>query len=63
VQSAWHRDVIDECRVAFLAEMQARHISHIDVFEVPGSFENPIARANPRQDAALHRHRRGGTCG
>jgi 6,7-dimethyl-8-ribityllumazine synthase len=42
VQSAWHRDVIDECRVAFLAEMAARHISHIDVFEVPGSFEIPL---------------------
>jgi len=42
VQSAWHRDVIDECRVAFLAEMEARHISHIDVFEVPGSFEIPL---------------------
>src|ERR1700752_2697992 len=42
VQSAWHRDVIDECRVAFLAEMHSRHISHIDVFEVPGSFEIPL---------------------
>ena len=42
VQSAWHRDVIEECRVAFLAEMAARHISHIDVFEVPGSFEIPL---------------------
>jgi 6,7-dimethyl-8-ribityllumazine synthase len=42
VQSAWHRDVIDECRIAFLAEMEARHISHIDVFEVPGSFEIPL---------------------
>ena len=42
VQSAWHRDVIDECRIAFLSEMEARHISHIDVFEVPGSFEIPL---------------------
>jgi len=42
VQSAWHRDVIEQCRIAFLAEMQARHISHIDVFEVPGSFEIPL---------------------
>ncbi|HKS20926.1 MAG TPA: 6,7-dimethyl-8-ribityllumazine synthase [Bradyrhizobium sp.] len=42
VQSAWHRDVIDECRVAFLAELEARHISHVDVFEVPGSFEIPL---------------------
>ncbi|MFX9718432.1 6,7-dimethyl-8-ribityllumazine synthase, partial [Acinetobacter baumannii] len=42
VQSAWHRDVIEQCRIAFLAEMAARHISHIDVFEVPGSFEIPL---------------------
>ena len=42
VQSAWHRDVIEECRVAFLAEIKARHISNLDVFEVPGSFEIPL---------------------
>jgi 6,7-dimethyl-8-ribityllumazine synthase len=44
VQSAWHPEVIDECRVAFLAEIEARHIarSAIDVFEVPGSFEIPL---------------------
>jgi 6,7-dimethyl-8-ribityllumazine synthase len=44
VQSAWHRDVITECREAFLAEIEARHIAraHIDVFEVPGSFEIPL---------------------
>jgi 6,7-dimethyl-8-ribityllumazine synthase len=44
VQSAWHREVIEECRIAFLAEIQARHIARaqIDVFEVPGSFEIPL---------------------
>ena len=42
VQSAWHRDVIDECRTAFLTELAARRISHVDVFEVPGSFEIPL---------------------
>lgn len=42
VQSAWHREVIEECRAAFLAEIQARHITNIDVFEVPGSFEIPL---------------------
>jgi 6,7-dimethyl-8-ribityllumazine synthase len=31
VQSAWHREVIEQCRLAFLAE-----------FEVPGSFEIPL---------------------
>jgi 6,7-dimethyl-8-ribityllumazine synthase len=44
VQSAWHRDVVAECRLAFLAEIEARHITRaqIDVFEVPGSFEIPL---------------------
>jgi 6,7-dimethyl-8-ribityllumazine synthase len=44
VQSAWHRDVVSECRVAFLAEIEARHIARaqIDVFEVPGAFEIPL---------------------
>jgi 6,7-dimethyl-8-ribityllumazine synthase len=42
VQSAWHRDVVAECRIAFLAEMELRHITNIDVFEVPGSFEIPL---------------------
>lgn len=42
VQSAWHRDVVEECRIAFLRESEARHITNIDVFEVPGSFEIPL---------------------
>jgi 6,7-dimethyl-8-ribityllumazine synthase len=44
VQSAWHREVVQECRLAFLEEIEARHIAraHIDLFEVPGSFEIPL---------------------
>ena len=44
VQSAWHREVVAECRNAFVAEAEARHIPRaaIDVFEVPGSFEIPL---------------------
>ena len=42
VQSAWHREVVEECRIAFLAEMETRHITNIDLFEVPGSFEIPL---------------------
>src|SRR5215475_2758791 len=44
VQSSWHSDVVAECRAAFIAEAEARHIprSAIDVFEVPGSFEIPL---------------------
>jgi len=48
VQSAWHREVIEQCRVAFLDEMQARHIERgrIDVFEVPGSWS--MMNTSPR---------------
>ena len=44
VQSCWHREVVEECRIAFLAEIEARGIAraHIDLFEVPGSFEIPL---------------------
>jgi 6,7-dimethyl-8-ribityllumazine synthase len=44
VQSAWHREVVEECRIAFLDEIEARGIAraHIDLFEVPGSFEIPL---------------------
>lgn len=42
VQSSWHREVVEECRIAFLAEIEARHVTNVDVFEVPGSFEIPL---------------------
>src|SRR6202158_3471449 len=44
VQSAWHREVVEECRIAFLAEIEQRGIerARIDLFEVPGSFEIPL---------------------
>jgi 6,7-dimethyl-8-ribityllumazine synthase len=44
VQSAWHSEVVAEGRLAFLAEIEARHIARaqIDIFEVPGSFEIPL---------------------
>lgn len=42
VQSSWHREVVDEARIAFLAEIEARNITNIDIFEVPGSFEIPL---------------------
>ena len=44
MQSSWHREVVEECRLAFLEEIEARGIerAHIDLFEVPGSFEIPL---------------------
>jgi len=36
--------VVEECRIAFLEEIEARHITRaqVDLFEVPGSFEIPV---------------------
>ena len=44
VQSAWHSDVVTEGRLAFITEIEARHVARaqVDVFEVPGSFEIPL---------------------
>ena len=42
VQACWHRDVVEEARIAFIKEAAARHLTHVDVFEVPGSFEIPL---------------------
>src|ERR1700744_4205363 len=42
VQAAWHREVVEECRIAFLKEVEARHITNVDLFEVPGSIEIPL---------------------
>ena len=44
VQSCWHRDIVDECRDSFLAEVQARGVAadQVDLFEVTGAFEIPL---------------------
>ncbi len=44
VQSCWHRDIVAECRTAFLAEIETRGIAptQVDLFEVPGAFEIPL---------------------
>ena len=44
VQSCWHKDIVDECRAAFLSEISQLGVdpSQVDVFEVTGAFEIPL---------------------
>jgi 6,7-dimethyl-8-ribityllumazine synthase len=44
VQSNWHKDLVDECRSAFVAEIGQLGVaeSMIDFFEVTGAFEIPL---------------------
>lgn len=44
IQAAWHRDIVDQARKAFLAHLEAlagRQIA-VDLHEVPGAFEIPL---------------------
>jgi len=44
VQSCWHRDIVDQARIAFLKQIKkvglAPHV--VECFEVPGAFEIPL---------------------
>ena len=44
VQSLWHREIVDEARDSFLAEVGERGVSadQVDLFEVTGAFEIPL---------------------
>ena len=44
IQSSWHEDIVDNGRIAFLAEMAQHGIAAkaIDQFQVPGAFEIPL---------------------
>jgi 6,7-dimethyl-8-ribityllumazine synthase len=44
IQSGWHRDIVDQCRLSFVAEIKNLGFSEtdIDFFEVAGAFEIPL---------------------
>lgn len=44
IQAGWHRDIVDQCRIAFIAEIAKAGYSEqdIDFFEVAGAFEIPL---------------------
>lgn len=44
VQSSWHKDIVDQGRAGFLAELAKHGIAAetVDLFEVPGAFEIPL---------------------
>jgi 6,7-dimethyl-8-ribityllumazine synthase len=44
IQSAWHSDIVNQGRDAFLAELkrQGRAAHSVDLLEVPGAFELPL---------------------
>jgi len=44
IQSCWHKDIVDQCWVAFVTEIGKLGIGEdgIDFFEVPGGFEIPL---------------------
>ena len=44
IQASWHKDIVDQCRIAFVEEMAVRGYPEdvIDFFEVAGAFEIPL---------------------
>jgi 6,7-dimethyl-8-ribityllumazine synthase len=44
VEACWHKEIVDQCRTSFAAEIKRFGFEEedIDFFEVPGSFEIPL---------------------
>ncbi|MEO6921674.1 MAG: 6,7-dimethyl-8-ribityllumazine synthase [Collimonas sp.] len=44
IQAGWHREIVDQCRIAFIAEIANAGYTEqdIDFFEVAGAFEIPL---------------------
>ncbi len=48
VQARWHADIVDQCRLSFIDEIErlTNGSAQVEVFDVPGAFEIPLqARA------------------
>ena len=60
VQALWHRDIVDQARDAFLAEMDERGIAadRVDLFEVTGAFEIPLHAKRLAESGRYERDRR-----
>lgn len=44
VQSCWHKEIVDQCRIAFIAGLGKANLSaaDCDFYEVAGAFEIPL---------------------
>ncbi|MDR5760800.1 6,7-dimethyl-8-ribityllumazine synthase [Caballeronia sp. LZ035] len=44
VQACWHRDIVDQCKTAFIEAMLTKGYARedIDLYEVAGAFEIPL---------------------
>ena len=44
IQSNWHKDIVDQCRQSFIAQLQKFGVveQRVDFFAVPGAFEIPL---------------------
>jgi 6,7-dimethyl-8-ribityllumazine synthase len=44
IQSCWHKEIVDQCRLAFVVELRrlGQPEALIDFFQVPGVFEIPL---------------------
>jgi 6,7-dimethyl-8-ribityllumazine synthase len=44
IQACWHKDIVDQCRISFIAEMASLGFpeSAIDFFELAGAYEIPL---------------------
>ena len=48
IQARWHAEIVDQCRLAFLEEIDrlTADATIVDVWDVPGAFEIPLLARN-----------------